>query len=300
MINNVSLISGQSNPGLAKRIAKEINAEIIETRIDNFSDGEIRVQVMGPIRNDVIIVQSTCPPVNDHLMELLLLADTAKRAGARNITAIVPYFGYSRQDRCTYKFGPISSSLVIRMIELSGINHLITIDLHSAQLEGMFGIPVSNLSPAELFLKEIESRDNIVVVSPDIGGISRARNFSSALGTDLAIINKLRLPDSKCVMNEVIGEVKNRKCIMVDDIIDSGDTVCRAADLLIERGASEVICFASHAVLSGTAISRITASGIKRVYISDSIVQSQLSDKFKIIQVDKLLSSGFGSTGLWK
>jgi ribose-phosphate pyrophosphokinase len=295
MISSVSLISGQSNPILAKRIAKKINAKVIETKIDNFSDGEIRVQVMGPIGNNVIIVQSTCPPVNDHLMELLLLADTAKRAGARNITAIVPYFGYSRQDRCTYKFGPISSSLVIKIIELSGINHLITLDLHSAQLEGMFSIPITNLNPVNVFLEEIKNMENIVVVSPDIGGISRARNFSSVLGVDLAIINKLRLPDNNCVMNEVIGEVKNKTCIMVDDIIDSGNTVCKAADLLIERGAGEVICLASHAVLSGSATSRISESKIKEVYISDSIIQSQLSDKFKIIQVDSLLSSALSS-----
>lgn len=287
----MKLISGQSNPLLAKRIANEINAEIIPTKIENFNDGELRVQVMEPMGDDIIIVQSTCPPVNDHLMELLLLADTAKRAGARNIIALVPYFGYSRQDRCTYKFGPLSASLVIKMIETSGINRLITLDLHSAQLEGSFNIPITNLDSASVFFHEIEKGNDTIVVSPDIGGIPRARNFSSLLGRNLAIINKSRTADNESIMSQVIGEIKNKRCIIIDDIIDSGETICKASELLMHNGAKEVICFISHAVLSGSAVSKINHSPIKHLYISDSIIQKQLPDKFKVIQVHKLFAS---------
>lgn len=284
----MKIISGQSNPILAKRIAKEIGAEIIETKIENFNDGELRVQVMDPMGNDLIIVQSTCTPVNDHLMELLLLADTAKRAGVRNITAIVPYFGYSRQDRCTYKFGPLSASLVIKMIETSGITRLLTLDLHSSQLEGVFNIPIINLDPASIFFNEIENTEDTIVVSPDIGGIPRARNFSSLLGRDLAIINKSRTADNESVMSEVIGEIKNKRCVLVDDIVDSGGTICKASELLMKNGAKEVICFISHAVLSGSAAHKINQSPIKRVYVSDSIIHQQLPDKFKTVQIHEL------------
>jgi ribose-phosphate pyrophosphokinase len=287
----MKLISGQSNPILAERIAKETGAEIIETKIENFNDGELRVQVMAPVGNDVIIVQSTCTPVNDHLMELLLLADTAKRAGARNITAIVPYFGYSRQDRCTYKFGPLSAALVIKMIETAGITRLLTLDLHSSQLEGSFNIPIINLDPANIFFNEIENTDDTIVVSPDIGGIPRARNFSSLLGKDLAIINKSRSANNESVMSEVIGSVKNKKCVLIDDIADSGGTLCQASELLMKNGAKEVVCFISHAVLSGTATYKINQSSIKHVYISDSIIHERLPDKFKTIQIHKLFAT---------
>lgn len=288
----MQIISGQSNPQLAKMVAKEIGAPILTTKVDNFNDGELRIQVMDRISKDVVIIQSTSYPANNHLMELLLLADTAKRAGAQNITALIPYFGYSRQDRCTYKFGPVSAALVIKLLEASGITRVITLDLHSPQLEGVFNIPVINLDPASLFFPEVQNDDDIIVVSPDIGGIARARSFSSLLGKDIAIINKSRDHNNECHMSSVIGQVKNKKCVIIDDIIDSAGTLCKAAELLLQNGALEVICFASHAVFSGGAAVKIEKSETKKVYVSDSICHHQLPDKVKVLSAAKLLAAG--------
>lgn len=286
----MKIISGSSNPILAQTIAKIIGAEILNTRIDNFSDGELRIQIDGNIGSDVIIVQSTSTPVNNHLMELLLLADTAKRAGAKNIKAIIPYFGYSRQDRCTYKHGPISASLVIKMLETSGITEIITLDLHSAQLEGMFNIPVKNLSTETIFFPVLENKQNIIIVSPDIGGITRARNYSNLLGIDFAIINKSRDTNNIASMTEIIGNVEGKNCIIVDDIIDGANTICMASELLLERGALSVEAIVTHAVLSDKANDRINNSKIKNIYISDSIYHSNLSEKFTVMAIGKLIS----------
>ncbi|PCJ22161.1 MAG: phosphoribosylpyrophosphate synthetase [Rickettsiales bacterium] len=285
----MKIISGMSNPQLAARIAKEIGAELLDTKTDNFSDGELRVQVHGDMGNDVIIVQSTSTPVNNHLMELLLLADTTKRAGAQNITAIVPYFGYSRQDRCTYKHGPISASLVIKMIESAGVTKLITLDLHSSQLEGMFNIPIINLATESIFFSAIENRENSIVVSPDIGGIARARNYSSLFGVDLAIINKSRNPDNSCSMNGIIGDVSGKNCIIIDDIIDGASTLCLATELLLAAGALSVEAIITHAVLSGDAVSKVENSGIKQIYISDSICHNRLPPKFVTMPIHQLI-----------
>ena len=216
----MKIITGLSNPNLARKIANTLEIELLSTKIENFHDGELRVQVDGKIGIDVMIVQSTSTPANDHLMELLLLADTARRAGAKNIIAVIPYFGYSRQDRCTYKHGPVSSSLVIRMIETAGIRHVVTLDLHSPQLEGMFAIPVANLSTESIFLPVGLNREKAIIVSPDIGGIPRARNYSSLFGMDLVIVNKTRDKNNQCHMSDVIGDVVGMECIIVDDIVD--------------------------------------------------------------------------------
>jgi ribose-phosphate pyrophosphokinase len=285
----MKIISGLSNPALASKIANEINADLLSTKIDNFSDGELRVQVDGIIGQDLIIVQSTSTPANDHLMELLLLADTAKRAGAKNIIAVIPYFGYSRQDRCTYKNGPISASVVIKMIESAGISHVITLDLHSAQLEGVFNIPITNLSTESIFFHIYENRKNTIIVSPDIGGISRARNYSSLFGTDLAIINKTRDQNNICSMSEVIGEVKGKHCIIVDDIIDGASTLCMAAELLIKKGAESVDAIITHAVLSRESHARVENSKVNKIYITDSIYQKKLSDKFITLPIHELI-----------
>lgn len=285
----MKIISGLSNPDLATRIADELNLKLLSTKIDNFHDGELRVQIDGQIGKDIIIVQSTNTPVNDHLMELLLLADTAKRAGAQNITAVIPYFGYSRQDRCTYKNGPISSSLVIRMIETAGINHVITLDLHSAQLEGMFNIPITNLSTESIFFSVGENKQNTVVVSPDIGGIPRARNYCSLFGMDLAIVNKTRDVNNNCLMSEVIGDVDNKDCIIVDDIVDGASTLCIATELLLKKGAKSVEAIITHAVLSRDATKKIEQSGVSRVYVTDSIYHKKLSNKFTTFPIHELI-----------
>ena len=287
----MKIISGSSNPNLAKLISKEIGHELLNTKIDNFNDGEIRVQVFDDLGEDIIIVQSTSTPVNNNLMELLLLADTAKRAGAKNIVAIIPYFGYSRQDRCTYKHGPISASLVIKMIEAAGITEIITLDLHSNQLEGMFNIPVKNLSTENIFFPLLYNKKNIIVVSPDIGGIARARNYSSLLGSDLAIINKSRDTNNIPTMSEVIGNVQGKNCIIIDDIVDGASTICMAANLLLASGAANIEVVVTHAVLSGNAISKIEQSFIKNIYISDSIHHQHLPAKFKVLAVHELIGS---------
>jgi ribose-phosphate pyrophosphokinase len=287
----MKIISGLSHPDLAARIAKEINAELLSTKIDNFNDGELRVQVDGAIEKDIIIVQSTNTPVNDHLMELLLLADTAKRAGATNITAIIPYFGYSRQDRCTHKNGPISASLVIKMIEAAGITHVITLDLHSAQLEGMFNIPITNLSTETIFSPINKNKKNSIIISPDIGGIPRARNYSSLFGTDLAIVNKTRDLNNICSMSEVIGDITDKNCIIVDDIVDGASTLCLATDLLLKKGAKSVEAIITHAVLSQDAITKIEDSKVDKIYITDSIYHQNLPDKFTILPIHELISN---------
>ena len=289
----MQIISGLSNPKLAKRISHEIGAELLDTKIDNFSDGELRVQVLGNIGKDVMIVQSTSAPVNNHLMELLLLADTAKRAGSQNIIAVIPYFGYSRQDRCTYKHGPISASLVIKMLESAGITKIITLDLHSSQLEGMFNVPVTNLSTESIFFPVLENKKNIIAVSPDIGGIPRARNYSSLLGVDLAIINKSRDMNNISSMSGIIGNVAGKDCIIVDDIVDSASTVCMATELLLENGATSVRAIITHAVLSGDAITKIENSSLKNIYISDSIYHEKLPDKFTVLPIYELIGKCF-------
>ena len=287
----MKIISGSSNLNLSKCIAKAIGVELLNTKIDNFSDGELRVQVLDNIGTDVMIVQSTSTPVNDHLMELLLLVDTVKRAGAHNITAIMPYFGYSRQDRCTYKHGRISASLVIKMLELAGVTEIITLDLHSTQLEGMFNIPVKNLSTESIFFPLLQNKENIIVVSPDIGGTARARNYSSLLGSDLAIINKSRDTNNMPAMSEIIGDVQGKNCLIVDDIVDGSSTVCMATELLLENGAATVEAIITHAVLSGDAISKIEKSPLKNIHISDSIYHQNLPAKFKILAIDELIGA---------
>ncbi|NRB10438.1 MAG: ribose-phosphate diphosphokinase [Rickettsiaceae bacterium] len=293
----MEIIAGSSNLVLAQQIAKATGAKMLNTKIDNFADGELKIQVLDSIGQDIMIVQSTSPPVNNHLMELLLLADTAKRAGAKNITTIIPYFGYSRQDRCVYKYGPISASLVVKLFETSGITEVITLDLHSAQLEGLFNIKITNIDPASLFYAAFEQEnlnknsDNLVVVSPDIGGIPRARNFSNLVGSQLAIINKSRDNNNICHMDEIIGNVEGKKCILVDDIVDSANTLCLATKLLADNGAEMIIAFVTHAVLSANAVEKIQRSNLDKIYVSDSILQQNLPNKFHILPTAKLIKT---------
>lgn len=288
----MQIISGSSNKPLANKIAQNTGYKLLKTKIGNFSDGELRVEIQDNIEENVIIVQSMSNPVNDHLMELLLLIDTAKRAGAKNITSLIPYFGYSRQDRCTYKHGPISASLVIKLLETAGVTKVITLDLHSKQLEGVFNVPIINLDPASIFFPFYTDAVDTVVVSPDIGGIARANNFSIFLDKDLVIINKTRNTDNECSMSKIIGNVRNKKCIIIDDIVDSGHTLCKAADLLKENGAVAIEAYVTHPVLSSDSKERIMNSQIDKIFVSDSIYHSSLPNKFIVTFIDELISCG--------
>ncbi len=286
----MQIISGSSSSVLAKKIAKNIGYDLINTNVQNFNDGELRIELRGKIQNDVTIVQSISKPVNDHLMELLLIVDSLRRAGSQNITAVIPYLGYSRQDRCTYKHGPISASLVAKLIEAAGVNKIVTLDLHSKQIEGMFNIPIINLDPSTIFYP-IYNKDDAIIVAPDIGGIPRARDASYLFGQNLAIINKTRDGNSnECFMSQLIGSVKNKKCIIIDDIIDSANTLCKAANLLKENGALEIEAYVTHAVLSGDAINKVECSQIDKIFVSDSIEHKSLSNKFTTICIDEFIS----------
>lgn len=287
----MKIIPGSRSLNIAYKISNMIEAELLDTKTETFADGELKIQVEGLVDSTVVIVQSTSPPVNDSLMELLLLADTVKRAGVKDIIAIVPYFGYSRQDKCNYKYSPISASLVIKMIETAGITKIITLDLHSLQLEGIFNIPILNLNTESMFCPIFRDKKNIIFVSPDIGGISRARNYSSLLKTNLAIISKHRNIQNACLMDGVIGEVSDKDCIIVDDMVDSANTLCMASDLLIEKGAKSVEAVVTHAILSGNAAEKISRSSINKIYISDSIYHKNLPNIFKVVPSCKLIGS---------
>ncbi|RTK92982.1 MAG: ribose-phosphate diphosphokinase [Rickettsiales bacterium] len=285
----MKIIPGSSNQKLAAQLAESMNLELLKTEVSKFSDGELKVQVHGDITSEIMIIQSTSQPVNDNLMELLLLADTAKRAGAKDIIALIPYFGYARQNMTFHKNSPISVSLVIKMIENAGITKVITLDLHSKQIEGMFNIPITNIDTTDLFLPVINDKQNAIIVSPDIGGIARARNYSNHLNVDLAILNKNRVQNNECIIDGLIGDVKDKDCFIVDDIIDSASTVCLAAELLHTHGARSVNALITHGVLSGNAVDKINQSNIENLYISDSIVLKNNCQKIKIIPIKELI-----------
>lgn len=286
----MKLLSGRYCKKLADELAKKLDFKCASSITETFEDQELRVQINEPLyREDVVIIQSTSKPANDNLMELLLLVDAAKRAGAARITAIIPYFGYSRQDRPSYEFGPISASLVANLIETVGVNNIITIDLHSKQIEGFFKIGIQNLSSIKIFDSVIKNSSGAVVVSPDIGGIFRAREFSKKFNLDLAVINKSRGVNGQCSMNEIIGNVENKNCILIDDIVDTAGTICGAAKLLREKGAKKITAYITHAVLSGKAITLIENSQIDEFFISDTIQHEKLPDKFQIVQITDVL-----------
>ncbi len=287
----MKIISGSTSCKLAAQLAKLMNVELLNTKVSNFSDGELKVQVHGSIGSDVIIVQSTSQPVNDSLMELLLLTDTAKRAGAKNIIAVIPYFGYARQNMSFEKNSPISVSLVIKMLECAGVTQVITLDLHSKQIEGIFNISVKNLEVTDLFLPIIKDQENKIIVTPDIGGISRARIYSKMLRVDLAIMNKTREYNDECVINGIIGDVKNKNCFIIDDIIDSASTICLAAELLHNNGAQSINALITHGVLSSNALQKVEKSHLTKLYITDSINLNQDTNKITILPIVNLIYS---------
>ncbi len=284
------IIGGSSHPILAQQIAGKLGCDCIIANTKKFADQELKIQVNKDLHSeDVVILQSTTRPVNDYLMELLLLADTAKRAGCNSITAVIPYLGYSRQDRPSYQYGPISASLVARLVETSGVDKVVTIDMHSKQSEGFFKIGVKNLDPTDLFVNVLQKNSNYMVISPDIGGLPRARVLASKLGTDLAIINKTRDLEGKCTMSEVIGNVIGKDCIIIDDIADTGGTLCEAGKLLMQSGANSVNACITHAVFSENCIDIISRAGFAEFFITDTVHHQNLPSFINVIQTSELI-----------
>jgi len=295
-INQFKVFSGTANLELAKKICDYLNIPLGECIIKRFSDGEIFVEIKENIRGaDIFIIQPTCPPVNEHLMELLIMVDAARRASARRITAVVPYYGYARQDRKTAPRTPISAKLVANLIVTAGARRVLTMDLHAGQIQGFFDIPVDHLYALPVFLKHIKEcfpNNDIVIVSPDAGGVERAREYAKRLNAGIAIVDKRReRPNESAVMN-VVGDVKNKVAIIIDDMIDTAGTMCQAADAIMERGAIEVYGMATHPVLSGNAVEKIKKSSLKALFVSDTIPlrdEAKELEKIKVLSVANLL-----------
>ena len=271
----MKILACNSNRPLAESIAENLAIGITKASIRRFSDMEVFVEIQENVRGeDVFVIQSTCYPTNDNLMELLITLDALKRGSARRITAVIPYFGYARQDRKSGPRTPISAKLVANLITTAGANRVVTLDLHSGQIQGFFDIPLDNLYAAPVFVNDIRARydyDNVMVVSPDVGGVVRARTLASRIDAGLAIIDKRRERAGVSEVMNIIGDVKGRRCIMVDDIVDSAGTLCNAADALMKAGAVSVSAYVTHGVLSGGAVARVTASPLEELVITDSI-----------------------------
>ena len=272
---SIKLVAGNSNPVLAQEIANWLHIPLTKASVRRFADNEIFVEVLENVRgSDVYIIQSTSFPANDHLMELLIITDALRRASARRITAVIPYFGYARQDRKVGSRAPISAKLVANLITHAGVDRVMTLDLHAAQIQGFFDIPVDNLFAGPVFSKDIKetlANRELTVVSPDVGGVVRARAIAKRIDADLAIIDKRREQAGTSEVMNVIGDVKNADCILIDDIVDSAGTLCNAAVALMDQGAKSVSAYVTHGVLSGGAVARVAASPMEKMVITDSI-----------------------------
>lgn len=299
----MKLLAGNANRPLAEAIAAYLGTPLTKCSVRRFADMEIFVEVLENVRGeDVFIIQSTSFPANDHLMELLILIDALRRASARRVTAVIPYYGYARQDRKPGPRTPISAKLVANLIERAGADRVLTLDLHAGQIQGFFDIPTDNLFAAPVMVRDIKQRYNptdTMVVSPDVGGVVRARALAKRIGAPLAIVDKRReRPGESEVMN-IIGDVAGKRCIMVDDIVDSGGTLCNAADALLDQGAAEVSAFITHGVLSGGAVARITASRLGELVITDSIQATEavrVSRNIRVLSIAPLIGEAIGRT----
>jgi len=273
--DSLMVFTGNANPRLAAEVAKRLNISLGRCTVSRFSDGESSVELLENVRGkDVFILQPTCAPANDNLMELVILADALKRASAGRITAAVPYFGYARQDRRPRSARvPIAAKVVANMLQASGVQRVLTVDLHADQIQGFFDIPVDNIYATPILLGDIwkQRHDDLMVVSPDVGGVLRARAAAKRLETDLAIIDKRRPKANVSEVMHIIGDVEGRSCVIMDDIVDTAGTLCKAARALKEHGARKVMAYCTHAVLSGSAIERINASDLDELVITDTI-----------------------------
>ena len=293
----MKLLAGNSNLLLAKAIGDHLDVPLTRAQVRRFADNEVFVTIEENVRGeDVFVMQSTSYPANDNLMELLICIDALVRASARRITAVMPYFGYARQDRKTGGRTPISAKLVANLIVRAGANRVLTLDLHAGQIQGFFDIPTDNLHPVPLIAQDIRERygksNELVIVSPDVGGVVRARALANRLGADLAIVDKRRSGPGKSEVMNVIGEIGGRRCILFDDIVDSAGTLCNAAEALAERNASEVSAYITHGVLSGAACERVAKSALTELVVTDTIEPSELvkgCDKIRQVSVAPLI-----------
>jgi len=282
-IHEPKLISGNANMPLAKGIAKRMsmhrgmNVGLVDARVERFNDGEIFVEVFENVRGeDMFILQPTSNPANDNLMELLIIADALRRSSADRITAVIPYFGYARQDRRSKARTPITAKLVANMLVEAGVERILTLDLHATQIQGFFDIPVDNLYASPIYALDVKHHfkgqmDDVMVVSPDVGGVARARDLAQRIGAPLSIVDKRRGKPGEVAEMTVIGDVKDRTCLIVDDIVDTAGTLCKAAEVLMEHGAKEVHAYITHGVLSGPAVDRVSKSVMKNLVITDTI-----------------------------
>jgi ribose-phosphate pyrophosphokinase len=310
---NTVLFTGNANPALAREIAQTLGVELGKAKVDRFSDGEVDVEIQQNVRaRDVFVVQPTCAPTNEFLMELMIMVDAFKRASARRITAVIPYFGYARQDRRPRSTRvPISAKVVANLLETVGVERLLTMDLHADQIQGFFDIPVDNIYASPVLLSDLKSKayPNLVVVSPDVGGVVRARALAKQLGSDLAIIDKRRAAANVSEVMHVIGDIEGRNCVIMDDMIDTAGTLVKAAEVLKERGAKRVYAYCTHPVFSGPAIERIAKSQLDEVVITNTIPLSeaalackkirQLSVAFLFAETIRRISDGESVTSLF-
>jgi ribose-phosphate pyrophosphokinase len=299
----MKLVAGNSNRKLAEAVSEYLERPLTKTSVRRFADQEIFVEILENVRGeDAFVIQSTSFPANDNLMELLIITDALRRSSAKRITAVLPYFGYARQDRRSQGRTPISAKLVANLITNAGVDRVLTLDLHAGQIQGFFDIPTDNLFAAPVFVRDIKERyvtDNVIIVSPDVGGVVRARALAKRIDAPLAIVDKRReRPGESEVMN-IIGAVEGRDCILVDDIVDSGGTLCNAADALLEKGAKSVTAYATHGVLTGGAIARITASRLKEMVFTNSIQPTEdfeASPKLRWISIAPLIGEAISRT----
>ena len=293
----MKILSGTSNQKLSKDISKLLRLKLVNTNIKRFADGEIYIEINENIRgNSVFVIQSTSNPANDNLMELIFIIDALKRSSAKNITAVIPYFGYARQDRKVVPRTSISAKVVSNLITQAGASRVVTVDLHAGQIQGFFDMPVDNLFTTPLFARYIKKKlknKNLICVSPDVGGVQRTRGLATKISADLAIIDKRRTAPGKSQVMNILGDVKGKTCIIVDDIIDSGGTIVNAVDALKKSGATEVYVFITHAVLSGDATNKIKKSKIKKLIITDTIDNSQKiknNNKIEVLSISSLMA----------
>ena len=293
----MKLLSGTGNLELSKKIAQNLKLKLVNSNIKRFADGEIYVEINENIRgNSIFVIQSISTPANDNLMELLICIDALRRSSAKNITAVIPYFGYARQDRKVVPRTAISAKLVSNLITNAGAHRIVTVDLHAGQIQGFFDIPVDNLFSTPIFSKHIKkyiSNKNIISVAPDVGGVERARALGQKLNVGLAIVDKRRSAPGKSQVMNIIGNVKGKNCLLVDDIIDSGGTIVNAAKALKEKGAKDVYVYVTHGVLSGNAVEQINNSKIKKLILTDTIDNSnkiKKSSKIVVLSISNLMA----------
>ncbi len=299
----IKLVAGNSNPRLAEAIGAYLRIPLTKAVVRRFADMEIFVEILENVRGmDVFVVQSTSYPANDHLMELLIIIDALRRASARRITAVLPYFGYARQDRKSGSRTPISAKLVANLITHAGADRVLTLDLHAGQIQGFFDIPTDNLFASPVMVRDVREHfdlSKVMVVSPDVGGVVRARLLAARIKAPLAIIDKRRERAGESEVVNVIGDVAGYTCVLVDDIVDSGGTLVNAADALLEKGATDVYGYISHGVLSGGAVARITASQLKELVITDSIQPTEavrVANNIRVLSIASLIGEAIGRT----